>query len=291
MGSARAGPGADVLPVRGDVGTTAWISCAGNLPWGQSTDQRPDETLSLTYTWEQLEDELEIWGHPRLRVRVMSSEPVAYLSAKVCDVFPDGTSSLVVRGVLNLAHRKSREAPTPLVPGHPYDIDFELEACSWTFERGHRIRLDLAGADWPNAWAPPAAGELSVDRDASSLVLPALDGPSPVVGAPSLQAVAGTRTAKPTPRTADGPTREGVLWSVEEDLLAHERRADTGATTRLRAPSRPCSTAIKGSSASPRPTRAGPTPTARASSSCGTRRERAARWQGCPSRATAPATT
>ena len=33
----------DVLAVRGDVGTTAWISCAGYLPWGQPTDQRPDD--------------------------------------------------------------------------------------------------------------------------------------------------------------------------------------------------------------------------------------------------------
>jgi putative CocE/NonD family hydrolase len=226
-GSARPGPGPDVLAVRGDVGATAWISCAGNLPWGQSTDQRPDEAQSLTYTWEALEDELEIWGHPRLRVRVASSEPVAYLGAKICDVFPDGTSSLVVRGLLNLAHRDSRENPTPLVPGQIYDVELELEACSWTFERGHRIRLDLAGADWPNAWAPPAAGKLSVDRDASRLVLPVLDGPPPVADAPALRLVAETRTAQPTPRTADGPTRDGVVWSVEEDVLARERRAAT----------------------------------------------------------------
>jgi predicted acyl esterase len=226
-GSARPGPGPDVLAVRGDVGATAWISCAANLPWGQPIDQRPDEALSLTYTWEPLDDDLEIWGHPCLRVRVTSSEPVAYLSAKICDVFPDGTSSLVVRGLLNLTHRDSREAPTPLVPGEAYDVEMELEACSWTFERGHRIRLDLAGADWPNAWAPPAAAELSIDRDRSAIELPILDGPSPVSDAPALRPVAQTRIVQPTPRTADGPTRDGVLWSVEEDLLAHERRAAT----------------------------------------------------------------
>ena len=45
----RAGPGdrRDVLEVRGDVGWTAWISCAGQLPWGQPDDQRPDEAFSL----------------------------------------------------------------------------------------------------------------------------------------------------------------------------------------------------------------------------------------------------
>ena len=98
----RDGDGPDRLDVRGDVGWTAWISCAGAMPWGQSSDQRPDEIHSLTYTWEPLEDELEIMGQARLSVRVTSSAPVAYLSAKLCDVFPDGTSSLVTRGMLNL---------------------------------------------------------------------------------------------------------------------------------------------------------------------------------------------
>ena len=52
---APAGDGGDVLEVRGDVGWTAWISCAGQLPWGQPDDQRPDEAFSLTYTWPALD--------------------------------------------------------------------------------------------------------------------------------------------------------------------------------------------------------------------------------------------
>ena len=74
-----------------DVGSAAWISCAGRLPWGQPHDQRADDAWSLTYDWA-LDEELEILGHPRLAVRLGSSAPVAFLSAKLCDVFPDGTS-------------------------------------------------------------------------------------------------------------------------------------------------------------------------------------------------------
>ena len=48
----RPGPGPDELDVRGDVGWTAWISCAGGPPWGQPQDQRPDEAFSLVYDWE-----------------------------------------------------------------------------------------------------------------------------------------------------------------------------------------------------------------------------------------------
>ena len=216
--------GPDLLEVRGDVGVTAWISCAGHMPYGQPTDQRPDEVASLTYTWEPLPDELEILGHPTLRVRVASSAPIAYLSAKLCDVFPDGTSSLVTRGMLNLTHRNSRSEPEPLEPGKPYEIEFELEVCSWTFEAGHRIRLDLAGTDWPNAWAPPEPVTLSLRREASSLVLPVMDGPSPVSEVPVL-----APPVRPQESTEpDDPEKGWVLWRIEEDILKHESRALAG---------------------------------------------------------------
>src|SRR6266508_6465887 len=162
----------DELEVRGDVGWTAWISCAGHLPYGQPQDQRPDEAWSVVYEWPPLSEELEILGHPRVELTVTSSAPVALLSAKLCDVFPDGTSALVTRGLLNLAHRESRERPSPLEPGTPYRAELELEVTSWVFEPGHRIRLDLAGSDWPNAWPPPAAATLTFERGGSALILP-----------------------------------------------------------------------------------------------------------------------
>ena len=38
--------------VRPDVGTAAWISCAGHLPYGQSLDQRHDDAESLTWDFD-----------------------------------------------------------------------------------------------------------------------------------------------------------------------------------------------------------------------------------------------
>ena len=99
------GEGTDTIHVRGDVGQTAWISCAGQLPWGLPDDQRVDDALSLTYDWEPLAADLDVMGHPRVRLTVTSPVPVAYVSAKLCDVFPDGTSALAGRGLLNLTHR------------------------------------------------------------------------------------------------------------------------------------------------------------------------------------------
>ena len=221
----RAGP-LDALDVRGDVGHTAWISCAGVLPWGQPDDQRPDELHSLTYTWEPLEQELEIIGHARLLARVTSTAPVAFLSAKLCDVFPDGTSSLVARGMLNLTYRASRDHPSPLAPGEPVDVDLVLEVTSWTFEPGHRVRLDLAGTDWPNAWPPPAPVTLTIDREATALELPVLDGPSPVTERPVLRP-----PILDDPDEADEHDRaEGVRWSVTHEALTRITSANAGST-------------------------------------------------------------
>ncbi len=220
--------GFDELEVRGDVGHTAWISCAGVMPWGQPDDQRPDELHSLTYTWEPLDRELEILGHARLRVRVTSSAPVSFLSAKLCDVFPDGTSSLVTRGMLNLAHRESREHPSALTPGEAVDIELVLEAMSWTFEPGHRVRLDLAGTDWPNAWSPPEPVTLSVDRASASLELPVLDGPTPVDERPSL---APPNLGDPDEAGTSGAPHESVRWSVTHEALTRITSANAGSTS------------------------------------------------------------
>jgi putative CocE/NonD family hydrolase len=220
-GGLASADGPDQLAIRGDVGATAWISCAGVMPWVQPDDQRPDEERSLTYTWEPLERELEILGHPRLQVRVASAVPVAYLSAKVCDVFPDGSSSLVVRGLLNLTHRHGPEHPTPLTPGAVEEIELELEACSWTFEEGHRIRLDLAAADWPNAWAPPEPGVLSIDRHSGVLHLPVLEGVAPITETPALV---------PSEVSQRDPNEQGERgwWRRTIEEVEGELRAETG---------------------------------------------------------------
>jgi hypothetical protein len=217
-----AGGGTDEIHVRGDVGRSAWISCAGKLPWGQPDDQRMDDTFSLVYDWEPLAAELDVMGHPRLRLTLTAAAPVAYLSAKLCDVFPDGTSALVSRAILNLAHRDSHVTPAPLQPGVPAEIELELEATSWIFEPGHRVRLSLAGADWPNVWPPPAGGALAVDRGSVELRLPVLDGPSELPP-PSLPPSTGADTHGAEPEGDQPP----LVWQFEHDLIAKETRAVT----------------------------------------------------------------
>jgi len=209
-------PGAaddDTLQVRGDVGVTGSIWCAGDLPFGEPWDQRPDEAFSLVYDWPSPGEPLEIMGHPRVELTIASSTPVAFVSAKLCDVFPDGSSALVTRGILNLTHRGSHEAPEPLVPGQAVTVTIELDATSWIWERGQAMRLDLAGSDFPSSWPPPEAGTLTVDPKASRLVLPVLDGPPPVAEVPAF-----------SPGAPEAHRADHVVWETSEDVLARERR-------------------------------------------------------------------
>jgi predicted acyl esterase len=196
--------GRPAYDVRADVGVDAWIDCAGHLPWGQSGDLRFDDTASLTWEWDA--ESHVVMGHPRVRLRVSASEPSAYLSVKLCDVFPDGTSALVSRGALNLGCRNGFHHVEPLVPGAAEEVVVELDACAYAYEPGHRLRVSVAGADWPNTAAPPAPVSLTVHE--GELELPVWSGPSPFAD-PIL-----------APGNAGGEDPTGLTWKVERDVLA-----------------------------------------------------------------------
>jgi predicted acyl esterase len=202
---------AGALEVRGDVGIAGHIRGSYPPPYGLPLDQRTEDAHSLVTDWP-VEEELEILGVPVVQAAIRSTHPVAYAAARLSEVLPDGTSILVSRGILNLTHRASHADPEPLVPGHAYEVRIELDATSWTFTQGSRIRLAIAGSDWPNAWPPPAAATLTVDGGA--VVLPRLDGPPPIAEPPPIV---------PVPEPLDG-VGEGATWLIEHDVYRRETR-------------------------------------------------------------------
>ena len=208
------------LAVDPSVGTTAWIDCAGHQPWGLSGDQRTDDVRSLV--WDDEPPSAPVVGHPVVRLRVSASAPAASLSVKLCDVFPDGTSALVTRGSLDLAFRSSLHgAPAALEPGVEYDVEVPLDACAYAWAPGQRMRLSVAGADWPNTVAPPAPVTITVHG--GELVLPQLEGAWPT---PDL----------PPGAASSSESTEGVGWTVTDDVLRRTTTARTFSESRYAAP-------------------------------------------------------
>ena len=153
-------------------------------------DQREEDALCLTFETEPLAERLELLGHPRLHLRVAADRPLAFFVARLCDVAPDGTSTLLSRAALNLTHRAGHAVPSPLVPGEAVDVELELDVLGQAVASGDRLRLALSSTYWPWLWPSPEPVELSVTLgEASWLELPtrpmgADDGPPPAFGSP-----------------------------------------------------------------------------------------------------------
>ena len=207
------------------VGVTGGL-WSGGLQFGLPGDQRPDEAFSLLYTTPPLEDDLYVVGRPRAVLNVSSTASVIGFAASLSDIAPDGTSHLVAKGMLNATRRRSLADPEPLAPGGVVELALDIDTTAWRFERGHRIRLAVASADWPNVWPTPEPATNRVHRGAarpSRLVLPTVPA----------QGSATPPSFLPSPVAMERHTdrSDPPVWEVVRDVLTgrvtvrlHEQR-------------------------------------------------------------------
>jgi len=185
------------------VGVTAGIYWGGGiLPWGMPVDQRLDEAYSLSYTTPPLEEDLEVTGDPKIVLYISSTADTAYFHVKLTDVGPDGTSKWVTDGGLLASHRNSHAQPEALNPGQVYELKIDLKYVAYLFRAGHRIRVDIASADFQNAWPTAKAAVNTVYRGSkhpSRMILP-------IVPCKNLQLPSPNLRYSPRPR----PTPEEI---------------------------------------------------------------------------------
>ncbi|MGI5469501.1 CocE/NonD family hydrolase [Streptomyces sp. CA-132043] len=147
------------------------------FPFGNDADlppdQREEDGRSVCFDLPELTERVEILGRPRVTLRLTSEVPRGQVIARICDVAPDGSSTLVTRGVLNLLTRHGRDRAVEWMPGTTEDVTFELNGIGHAFPAGHRIRVALSSAYWPWVW-PHAGSEAgwTVDPAASTVELP-----------------------------------------------------------------------------------------------------------------------
>lgn len=220
--------GEDTLVDHPTVGLTAGL-WSGGIQFGLPGDQRLDEALSLTYTTEPLSDELAILGAPRAVLELTSDASVVGFAVSLSDVGPDGASHLVTKGMLNATRRASLADPTPLPAGERTSLAIDLDATGWIFAAGHRIRVAVANADFPNVWPTPqlATSEIHRGPDASHIVLPVV----PRHGSATVPTFAPS-PSNPAPHASavHPPT-----WQIHTDVLTGRVTSDVRVDVAFRA--------------------------------------------------------
>ena len=186
--------------------------CGHGLDPDGPTDQREDDGNSIVFDSEPLNTSLEILGAPVLRLRLSSDKPNAFIVARLNDVAPDGASTRVTYGVLNLTHRNSHEHPEPLVPGEQYEIRLQLNDIAQVFNAGHRIRISLSNTLWPLFWPSPEPVALTLECGSSHLSLPVRTDCS---GDDDLTAFESPESA--APQSAEELRPESFLREIERD--------------------------------------------------------------------------
>ena len=142
------------------------------------SDQRSEDGLSLSFDTEPFAEPAEILGFPAARLNLAADQPLALVALRLCDVWPDGASTLISRGLKNLTHRDGDEHPEPLAVGQRYTVNIRLNSIAYQLPAGHRLRLSVSPTYWPWAWPSPERVTLSLFTSESVLSLPVWTDPA-----------------------------------------------------------------------------------------------------------------
>jgi hypothetical protein len=143
------------VPTRGGA-----VCCNPRVfPWGP-LDQRPVEERPdvLVYSTRALRSEVAVAGPVKVVLFVATTGRDTDFTAKLVDVFPDGTARILTDGILRLRYRKSLERAEPAQPGEVYAITIDAGETANVFLRGHRIRLEIASSNFPKYDRNPNTG-------------------------------------------------------------------------------------------------------------------------------------
>lgn len=114
-------------------------------------DQRPVEARRdvLVYSTRPLEKPLSIAGPVSVTLYVSSSARDTDFMVKLVDVFPDGRAINLADDAFRVRYRTGFDRPSPMKPGEVYEITLTNMVAGNRFRKGHRIRLEVASANFP----------------------------------------------------------------------------------------------------------------------------------------------
>ncbi|RPI06070.1 MAG: hypothetical protein EHM63_08865, partial [Actinobacteria bacterium] len=139
-------------------GMHAPVWCPEGSPDDFARDQRHEDAVSACIDWE-LDADVAVLGRPLARIELRVDEPRAQVIARLCDVGPDGSSTLVSMGALNTSTDGT-------------SVTVSMRATGYVVPAGHRLRLALSPGYWPMLWPLPSIATMQVLVDECEVELP-----------------------------------------------------------------------------------------------------------------------
>ncbi len=198
---------------------------AGAPEWGQLGTERPPgqgtETLTdnfsfsgtalakaewtehrLMFVTPQLTKPVHLSGTAKVSVKIACSKPAANLSIWLVSL-PWNASrnakmndNIITRGWADPQNHDSLTESEPLVPGRFYQVTFDLQPDDQIIPAGQQIGLMVFSSDRDYTLWPTPGTKLTVDLDATSIVLPVVGGPNAFTEAVRQEPEKATATPK-----------------------------------------------------------------------------------------------
>lgn len=144
------------------------------MGWGADLpgDQRHDDSRSACFDSEPLSRDKDTLGLPTLTLRLSSDKPHGFCVARLCDVGPDGQSTRIAIGAINLNLSDDLGKATRIKPGTIRTVNLPINAVSHRFKKGHRIRIAFSNTYWPMLFPSPEQGVVTLHMKGAALNLP-----------------------------------------------------------------------------------------------------------------------
>ncbi len=160
--------------------------CPYGNPGDFAPDQRRADGQALTFSSAPLDEPLDILGFPEVTLSLSVDRPNALIAVRLNDVHPDGASTLISWGLLNLTHRPKAKGqrcehlqPALLKPNERFEVTVRLNAAGYRLPSGHRWRVSISPTYWPHAWPSPQSVTLTLYTDGQSRLHLPVRHPSP----------------------------------------------------------------------------------------------------------------
>ncbi len=135
-----------------DTGKDAGEYCAIWLGPELPGDQRHDDANSACFDTSPLASDLNIIKAPRVRLNIAVDTPRAQIAVRLNHVHPDGASTRITYGVLNLAEHLGGTC----TPHQREAVMLDLDHVAYTVPAGHRLRVAISTSYWPLVWPSPS---------------------------------------------------------------------------------------------------------------------------------------